>query len=359
VRRALISALLIVCLAAAAADARTYVVKPGPAADAEAQAAFASARSGDTIRFGEGRFALTRPLALKANKVDIRGKGAGKTILSFSGMIGEGDAVRVSGDELLVRDLAVEDAKGAALVAGGGDITIESVAARRALGPGIALVGARNAVIHNCLAQDALVGFSVENSAHVDLMDDIATGNATGVVIVDRPGAAAGGPVRVLRAKITANNGQGIGIDVIGVKDVGLLENEIGEHGTANILVRASDAISDDPAFVAIPSNITIARNKFGRAGFAPAHDWAPAIANGAVFGDIVWDGARSWVAAGRPQTAPVLFAIEGNVGLAGAAPRFLSLGLEVAGAPASEAAPSAAWPPLAHFAAPETAKLR
>jgi parallel beta-helix repeat protein len=357
-RRALISSLILTCAFINAADAKTYTIKPGAGADASAQAAFAAAKSGDEIAFDEGAFALTRPLALTGDDVKVRGKGPVKTTLSFSGLQGEADSLRVSGNHVEIRDLTIADSKGAAVVASGANILIQGLSARGALGPGIMVLNAQGAIVRNNNASGAMAGFAVQNSSRIELFGNEAASNGAGVVIVNRPGeGVAGSGVRVFRNKITGNAGQGVGVDIIAVPDVLVMENQIGEHGTANILVRAFDGDVADPNFNPLPRNITITRNTFGRAGFAPAHDWAPAVSNGAVFGDVVWDGARSYVSGGVPRTAPVLFAIEGNGGV-GAAPRFLSLGLEVAGAPASEAQPSAAWPPIARFAPPAPVKL-
>jgi hypothetical protein len=345
-------------LIAASAHAETIKVEPGVNGDIGAQAAFSRAQAGDKIVFGKGRFDISKPLVLNASDVEIRGEGADKTTLSFALAPTGADAIRVNGNGIVVRDLAIEDAKGAALGASGSNILIEKTAVRRAAGPGIVIVSAQGAIVRNSSAEGAQAGFGVQNSSRVAVMNNAAASNGVGVVVVNRPGAAAGAGVRVERNRIVGNSGEGVGVEITAGKDVAILNNEIGEHGTANVLVRAFGGSIPSANFSATPGNITIANNKLGRAGFAPSRDYAPASANGAVFGDIVWDGARTYVAGGVPRTEPVLFAIEDNRRTDGAAPRFLSLGLMAAGSPASEAAPSAQWPLLAKIKPPADVKI-
>jgi len=354
-RRALPCSLALIIFGLGAAEAKTYAINAGPNADAEAQAAFAAAKSGDQIRFGEGRFELTRPLTIIADEIEVRGKSADKSIISFTHMTGEGDGLSMHGARIELKNLGVADAKGAGIVVSGGNIGVERVAVRGALGPGLLLNGVDGAIVQQSVAQGALNGFEIRNSRRIELIDNDSAGNGVGVLADDQPGAPAGGQIRIIGNRINNNSGQGVGVDLVGVSDVAVLQNEIGEHGTANVFIRSFGADSADPAFDALSRNITVRANKFGRAGFSPAHDWAPA---GGKFADIVWDGARSYVTAGSPRTEPVLLAIEENAAASGQ-PSFLSLGLEAAGAPAGEANPSSAWPPVARFAPPEPVKLK
>ena len=357
-RRALFCTLFAAVLFIGEAEARTFKVVTGVNADVSARAAFDQAQAGDSIRFDEGQYDLTVPLILNASGIDIRGQGADKTILSFAGMRGEGDAITVRGDHNQIRDLTVAGAKGAGIVIAGTNALMEKVSVRGALGPGVMTRGANNVIIRETFASGALAGFSIENSLRVDLIQNNASRNGTGIVVIDRPDRAGGGGVRLVGNIISGNSTQGIGVDIVAARDVALFENQISEHGTANVFIRAYDGDTNNINFVALPRNVTIWKNGFGRAGFAPSPDWAPAMANGAKFADIVWDGARSYVAGGRPKSEPVLISIKGNKSTIGVL-RFLSLGLEVAGSPASESSPSAQWPLVANFVAPGEVKIK
>jgi hypothetical protein len=357
-RRIILCTLLALAFGAGAAYAKTYKINADVNADVAAQIAFANAQAGDSIRFNDGRFELVRPLTLNASGVDIRGEGPARTILSFRGSAAPGDGMSVRGDHIQIRDLTVEDAKGDAISVSGSNIIVQNVGARWATGAGVKVVDANNVIVRASFADGSGTGFTLQNAARVELADSEAKENGIGVEIVNRPGGPIGGLIRVIGNKISGNAGKGIGIEIVAVRDVALIKNEISEHGTANIFVRAYGDEITQAGFNALPGNITIMKNGFGRAGFAPNPDWAPATANGAVFGDIVWDGARSFFAGVQPATAPVLFAIRDNSTTTGALPRFLSLGLQAAGSPASEAQPSAQWPLIATFEAPPDVRI-
>ncbi|CAN5570948.1 hypothetical protein BH09MYX1_BH09MYX1_53010 [soil metagenome] len=49
------------------------------------QDAFATAKDGQLLLFGEGTFKMSNTLIIAANKVTVRGQGMGKTILDFKG----------------------------------------------------------------------------------------------------------------------------------------------------------------------------------------------------------------------------------------------------------------------------------
>jgi hypothetical protein len=343
------------------AHAETFKIEPGVNADAGARAAFTQARAGDKIVFKKGRYDLTGTLSLNASDVEIKGEG-GETLLSFAGAPEGSDGLRVSGDAITVADLRIENVKGTGLKASGSNLLIEGVSVARAIGDGVAIMNAQGAIVRKSSAQGARVaGIAVRNSSRVDVIENDVRGNGAGVMVANQPGAPSGAGVRIVKNVIIGNGGDGIGVEIVGGKQVAVLDNQIGDHGTANIFVRAYDGGGGiDPAFSAVPSFVTIEKNTFGRAGFAPSATWRGAVAPGSGLADIVWDGARTYVSGGVPKVEPVLFAIGANrveKGLPG--PRFLSLGLETAGSPASEALPNAQWPLVSKFKPPEAVKLR
>ena len=80
------------------------------------------AKAGDVIEFGEGRFEFKSTLSLDVSGVTIRGQGPDKTILSFKdqgqGTGGEGLLI-TSKQNVILENLAVEDARGDAIKANG------------------------------------------------------------------------------------------------------------------------------------------------------------------------------------------------------------------------------------------------
>ena len=93
-------------------------IEAGPDAPKRAQAAMINAKAGDVIELGAGRFDFKSTLSLDVSHVTVRGQGPDKTILSFKnqgqGTGGEGLLV-TSKEDVTLRDLAVEDARGDAI----------------------------------------------------------------------------------------------------------------------------------------------------------------------------------------------------------------------------------------------------
>ena len=78
------------------------------------QTRFITADDGSTIELDEGRFTFTGSLSLEDKKnLTIRGKGPGKTILSFKGQTDGAEGLRVSNAEnITIENLTVQDTKG-------------------------------------------------------------------------------------------------------------------------------------------------------------------------------------------------------------------------------------------------------
>src|SRR5262245_60147959 len=64
-------------------EQRVHSVPPGPDAQATLQERFVDAAPGDVIQLEEGIYRLTHQLDLAADSITIRGRGSGKTVLSF------------------------------------------------------------------------------------------------------------------------------------------------------------------------------------------------------------------------------------------------------------------------------------
>jgi parallel beta-helix repeat protein len=381
---------LLACAWSTGANAKTYKVDPGPQAQAQADAAFLAAKAKDQIQFSRGRFELTSALNSAAAQVTVRGAGADRTILSFTGQTAPGDCVTLSGGQIVLREFAVENCKGDAIKAKGGDqvtllalraewtgakppkasgvatsaaknVLIENVIVRGAPYAGIRVSEGANAVVRDSVVADSTIGIAIENTTGADVFKNSVTHNAAGIAVNDLPGAAqAGGRwTRVFDNQIIANDRApaspvpglvlgGVGVLLTATSDVAITENEFADNSGANVVIAAYRAGITDTKFNALARNVSIRKNRFGRTGFAPQGDLDALVKAGGKLGDIVWDGADTYFS-GASHQSPVLLAIEDNKGLTAAGPGFVNLGLLTAGMDWTEAQPTTRLAPVSN----------
>lgn len=370
---------LLVALAALAtlgvAEARTYRIDAGPDADARLRTALSVLQAGDEIRFGRGRFAISGPIRINAERVRIRGAGPGLTILDFTNAA-DGDALGLAANRLVLRDLSIENPCGDGVVVENGEfITLQQVAviwrgdqpapagadafrvefarsvlgdrltARGAPGAGLRVRGAERVVAREGAFEGNGVGVAVGSTAGADVFLNRVSGNRTGIVVSDEPGLPRGRGVRILENRILDNGpaqapeglerlGPGVGVLIGAAAGAHVFLNEIGGHGAANVALSASDGRGAD--FTPLPIDTEVRENRFGRSGFWAEGPLAAAQAAGA---DLLWDGATAYMTDRRPREEPVRFSFVKNVRLnPQEAPVAFNLNLRSAGAPLSEA---------------------
>jgi len=390
--------------AAGTADARTWRVRPGPEAQAELQRALIEARPGDSVRLDRGRYVLSAGLSLDIDRITIRGAGHDETILDFSNQTQGAEGLLVTSDRVTLRDFAVENAKGDAIKAQGCDqitflrvraewtggpspdngayglypvnctnVLIDESIARGASDAGIYVGQSRNIIVRDSLAELNVAGIEIENSFNADVFGNTATRNTGGILVFDLPGLpqVGGHAVRVFDNRIVANNTPnfapegnivagvpaGLGVLVMANQNVHIFDNEIGEHGTTNVMLVSYRGEIPDANYNPLPRDIVIRDNEFGRVGFAPAGDLAALAQMGVQLSDVVWDGAETYNAGGQPQTVPVRITMQSN-DAPGRFPSFISLGLPVVGAELTEARPDPVMPPAAAVEEPPRVRL-
>jgi parallel beta-helix repeat protein len=379
-------------LVGGAAEARTWRVEPGPNAQTELQRALIEAKPGDIVRLAAGRFALTAGLSLDVDRVTIRGEGQDRSILDFTGQRQGAEGLLVTSNRVTLREFAVENAKGDAIKARGCDqitffrvraewtrgphpengayglypvsctnVLIEEAIARGASDAGIYVGQSRNIIVRNSRAELNVAGIEIENSINADVHDNVATRNTAGLLVFDLPGLpqTGGHSVRVFKNQLIGNNTPnfapagnivasvpaGTGLLVMANRNVHVFDNEIGDNGTVNVALVAYRLEIADANYNPLPRDIVIRENRFGRTGFAPAGDLAQLARGGIALPDVLWDGAETYTAAGRPRTEPVRVTIAENQAN-GRAVTFLNLGVAVAGSDLSEAQPTPRPPP-------------
>lgn len=390
-------------LAASSAEARTHRVEPGPSAQADLQAALSAARPGDVIRLDDGRYDLTAGLTLDVDRVTIRGAGEDETILSFSGQARGAEGLLITSDGVELRDFAVEDARGDAIVARDcqgimvqdvraewtrgpnpqngahgisavncANVLFRGAIARGAAGAGLHVSQSRNVIVRDSFAERNVAGIAIENTWNADVFANLAAHNAAGVVVADLPGLAQkdGHSVRVFENRILENDSAnfapadtlaggipaGTGVLIVAGRNIHVFKNEIGGNGSANAFIAAYRGAIEDRDYNPLPRDIVIRDNELGRSGFAPAGDLA-ALA-GVAAPDVLWDGATTYIAGGMPRTEVVRIVMRDNEKAGGGIGSFLSLGVPVAGSDYSEAQPDPGFPPLVEIAEPEEVEI-
>ncbi|OQW61598.1 MAG: hypothetical protein A4S17_09425 [Proteobacteria bacterium HN_bin10] len=401
----LIAAALAALVVTGAAEARTWRIRPGPQAEQQLQTALIEARRGDTIRLARGRFEITSGLSLDVDRVTIRGDGSERSILSFNGQRRGAEGLLITSDQVLLRDFAVENARGDAIkIRDCNGITIRGVRVEWTRGPnpqngayglypvncdnvliersiargasdaGIYVGQSRNIIVRENLAEYNVAGIEIENSYNADVFRNTATRNTGGVLVFDLPGLPqqGGHSIRVFENTIVGNNTPnfapagnivasvptGTGVLIMANRNVHVFENQIAENGTVNVLISAYRDSFQDANYNPLARDIVIRDNAFGNTGFAPAGDLAALGQLGVPIPDVLWDGASMYSAGGSPRTELVRIVVADNRSTRTGVGSFLSLGLPVAGSPLTEAAPDPTPPPLVEIAEPERVRI-
>ena len=320
-------------------------IAPGPDAQKRLQRAFIAAKPGDVIELAAGEFELSGTLSLDVKDVTIRGQGADKTLLDFSGQEAGtgGEALQVTAGPIVIEDLAIENAKGDALKVTGADgVTIRRVRTEWTGGPdkdngsyGIYPVQCKNVLVEHCVARGAsdagiyvgqsqniivrhnratqnVAGIEIENSIDADVYENHTSNNAGGILVFSLPNLPAknGRGCRVFKNEIIQNNHAnfapegnivamvppGTGLMVMAYDEVEVFENNFKDNGTVNVGILSylvTEKKYDDPDYDPYPEGITIHHNKFSGGGDKPAGKMGTMLGAlvGGQFPDIAYDG--------------------------------------------------------------------
>ncbi len=361
-------------LMAAPAFATIWQVTPGPDAQERLQSALIEAKPGDVVDIAAGRYALTDGLSLDVTGVTVRGAGPDKTILSFAAQAAAGEGLLVTADDVVLRDFAVEDARGDGIKSKGADrivyknirvewtggpketngayglypvesthVLIDGALVKGASDAGIYVGQSKNIIVRNSTAIGNVAGIEIENSYGADVYANLATHNTGGILIFDLPNLPqqGGRDIRVFNNRVIANDTPnfapkgnivasvptGTGVMLMANRNVHVFDNELAENGTSNVMIVAYQNSFADPHYAPVARDIVVRDNRHGRAGFAPgmAEGVALAQALGGQFPAIFWDGVAGDAA---------------NVHIRDTVPA-LSFNLSSAGAPLASGRPS------------------
>ncbi|MGJ8558655.1 MAG: parallel beta-helix domain-containing protein [Litorimonas sp.] len=285
------------------------------------QLALLDAKPGDVIMIPAGTHSLDRGLSLSAEGVTIRGEGMDTSILSFKGQIAGAEGLLVTGDNVVLENFAVEDAKGDAIKISDTDgvtirgvrvewtgeaktengayglypvqttnVLIEDVVAIGASDAGIYVGQSRGVIVRNSRAERNVAGIEIENTQDADVYGNLATDNTGGILVFNMPGLTQpGGRVRVYDNDVYENDRgnfghpgtpvasipAGSGVVVNSHDDVEIFENRIRDNRTANIIIAsvyssnfADSSFSD--TFDPYPDRIHVHSNELSGGGDKP-----------------------------------------------------------------------------------------
>ena len=370
---------------AAPAAARTIAVAAGAGAQARLQTALIDARPGDTVRLGAGRFGLTEGLSLDVAKVTVRGAGADRTVLDFTAQKGEGEGLLVTSNDVLLRDFAVENARGNGIKSKGSDgisfvalrvewtggpkptngaygvypvaskhVLIDTVFVRGASDAGIYVGQSQRIVLRNSRAEGNVAGIEIENSYDADVHHNVATGNTGGILVFDLPNLPqqGGHGVRLFDNQVIANNlpnfaapgnivasvPSGTGVMVMANRDVHVTGNDIRDNGGNAVMIVAYQQPFTDTAYNPLPRAIAVRGNRYAGNGTRPGFPGGKEIAAaaGGTLPPVMWDGVTGYTvpggaAAAAAETRGGIFVNDGPL---------LNLNLGMQGTPATAARP-------------------
>jgi parallel beta-helix repeat protein len=322
------------------APAATLKVEAGEGAQEKLQEALILAKSGDTVELGAGRFVLTDGLSLDVAGVTVKGAGMDETVLDFTGQQGAGEGLLVTGDNVTLRDFAVENPKGDGVKSKGADaivyhrvrvtwtggpkatngayglypvestgVLIDGCKVSGASDAGIYVGQSNGITVRNSIVEANVAGIEIENSRNALVENNIATRNTGGILVFDLPAlpVMGGGNVVVRRNLVVANDTpnfappgnivasvrRGTGVLVMANDRVLVEDNVIDGNPTSAVMVIAYTQPYTDARYNPFARNVVVGANVFGRNGYDPQMDGAPMLlqAFGGALPPVMWDG--------------------------------------------------------------------
>ena len=341
--------LLIAALASTTlAQARVIHVGPDGNAQEKLQTALIEAQPGDTVHIAAGRYRLADGLSLDVDGVTVKGDGPGATILDFTTQKVAGEGLLITSDNVVVRDLAVENAAGNGIKSKGSDgialvnlrvewtggpkstngayglypvssknVLIDRAVVKGASDAGIYVGQSQNIIVRASRAEMNVAGIEIENSYDADVIGNTATNNAGGILVFDLPDLPqqGGRNVRLSNNQVIANNHvnfaapgnivagvpSGTGIMVMANSGVLVSGNHVmGNNGSAVMIVAYTQAFTDK-AYNPLPRGVTVVGNHFMDNGKAPAFAGGKEIAAavGGTLPPVMWDGVTRYAVPG------------------------------------------------------------
>ena len=354
-------------LLSAVCFAGTVYISPSEDPYTEIQEALILASPGDIIHLSAGLYELEDSLSIDVNNLILEGEGINDTVLSFKNQLSGAQGLSVTSDNVILRDFAVENAKGDAIKVKGVDgisfirvrtewtggpssengayglypvesknVLIDSCVAIGASDAGIYVGQSENIIVKNSVAEFNVAGIEIENSYYADVFNNYASNNTGGILVFDLPDIPqqGGHHIRVFNNKSVNNNTdnfapegnivgevpRGSGIIIQANSHVEIFDNDIGDNDTINIAVVTYGYDTEDENYYPHPRSIQIHGNRFGRSGYNPDLETGELakilfeISDGDM-PDIFWDGIvpLPQIVFGQPEKDKIVLGDNGD----------------------------------------------
>ena len=347
--------------------ASTVYISPSEDPYTEIQEALILASPGDIIHLSAGLYELEDSLSIDINNLVLEGEGIDETVLSFKNQLSGAQGLSVTSDNVILRDFAVENAKGDAIKVKGVDgisfirvrtewtggpssengayglypvesknVLIDSCVAIGASDAGIYVGQSENIIVKNSIAEFNVAGIEIENSYYADVFNNYASNNTGGILVFDLPDIPqqGGHHIRVFNNKSVNNNTdnfapegnivgevpRGSGIIIQANSHVEIFDNDIGDNDTINIAVVTYGYDTDDESYYPHPRAIQIHGNRFGRSGYNPDLETGELAKilfeiSGGDMPDIFWDGILTLpqIVFGQPKEDKIVLGDNGD----------------------------------------------
>jgi parallel beta-helix repeat protein len=319
------------------------IISPGPNFEKDLQTALIEAKPGSVIELPEGRFDIAGTLSLTVPNVTIRGKGIGKTVLSYKNQKTGAAGMLATGNNFTLEDLSIEDTKGDGVKINNADgVTIRRVHVEWTGGPnekngsygiypvqcknvlledsasvgaadaGIYVGQSKNIIVRRNRAEYNVAGIEIENSDGADVYENVATNNTGGLLVFGLPDLPVQGSrnTRVFNNRVYSNNTQnfapkgntvakvptGTGILMLATHQADVFKNVIHDNNTVNVTIISYQSTGNpmnDVKYDPYVTGVYVHDNQIGAGGANPAgiagEVLAPKI--GKPLPGILWDG--------------------------------------------------------------------
>ena len=318
-------------------------IAAGPEFEKDLQSTLIQAKPGAVIELPEGTFDMTGTLSLTVANVTIRGKGIGKTILSYKNQKTGSAGVLATANNFTLEGLSIQDTKGDAVKINNADgVTIRGVRAEWTGGPnekngsygiypvqcknvliedsassgaadaGIYVGQSKNIIVRRNRAEFNVAGIEIENSEDADVYENVATNNAGGLLVFSLPDLPVKGSsnTRLFNNQVYANNTAnfapkgnivakvpaGTGVIIMATHQAEVFKNAIHDNNTANISIISYLSTGNplhDAAYDPYVSRIHVHDNQIGAGGEKPAGVLAEELSSRVPkpLPSILWDG--------------------------------------------------------------------
>ena len=348
-------------------SAKQIVLGPNNNSQEEIQEALIDLEPGDVLTLEAGEYFFEDSLSLDIDDVVFEGSGIDDTILNFENQISGAQGLLITSNDVTIRDFAILDAKGDAIIVIGADginmirlrtewtggpnenngaygfypveskdVLIDGCVAIGASDAGIYVGQSQNIIVKNSIAQYNVAGIEIENSFYADVFDNLASHNTGGILIFDLPDLPqqGGHHVRVFRNKAINNDTdnfapegnivgevpRGTGIIIQANSNVEVFDNDIYGNGTVNLSIVTYGYETDDENYNPHPKAIQIHGNRFGDGGFDPDIGTGELAAilfdlSEGDMPDIFWDGIlpMNQILFGQPEEERLIITDNGD----------------------------------------------